>query len=179
MLHLTIPSLELWDESKNEFLYTKAQKLTLEHSLVAISKWEAKWQKPFLDGEKSYEEIIDYIRCMTITQNVDPIVYNYLSDEIIQQIIDYIDSPMTATTLPKEKTQSGRRERVTSELIYYWMFSWSIPMECQKWHLNRLITLIRIFSIKNSKPKKMSGRELMSRNRALNNARRKKLGTKG
>ncbi len=179
MLHLAIPSVELWDEAKNEFVYTKAQKLTLEHSLVAISKWESKWCKPFLDSDKTREEILDYVRCMTITQNVDSNVYQYLTDDNINRIVEYIDSPMTATKLPNTKKTPVRRETVTSELIYYWMISWNIPMECQKWHLNRLLTLIQVFIVKNAKPKKMSQRQIMSRNAALNAARRKKYRTRG
>jgi hypothetical protein len=179
MLHLEIPSAELWDEVNNEFIRTKAQKITLEHSLVSISKWESKWMKPFVDEKKTREELLDYIRCMTITQNVSPDIFKYLSDDNIRQIIEYIDSPMTATILPKMNNQSTRREKVTSELIYYWMISWNIPMECQKWHLNRLLTLIQVFIVKNSKPKKMSQRQLMQRNTALNAARKKKYHTRG
>ena len=111
---------------------------------------------------------------MTITQNVNPIVYNNLTDKNIEDINEYIDKPMTATTFTSEN-KSPNREIITSELIYYWMFSLNIPMECQKWHLNRLLTLIRVCNIKNQPPKKMSRREIMSRNAQLNAARRKKL----
>ena len=115
---------------------------------------------------------------MTITQNVDPKIYNSLTNENIQQINKYIDEPMTATTF-SEVSNTRSREIITSELIYYWMFSLNIPMECQKWHLNRLLTLIRVCNLKNQPPKKMSRRDLMSRNAALNAARRKKLNSKG
>jgi hypothetical protein len=115
---------------------------------------------------------------MTITQNVDPNVYNRLSNENITTINNYIDAPMTATTFSNTNT-SKSREIITSELIYYWMISLNIPMECQKWHLNRLLTLIRVCNVKNTPPKKMSGKEIMSRNAALNAARRKKLNSKG
>ena len=115
---------------------------------------------------------------MTITQNVDPKVYNSLTSKNIQQINEYIDEPMTATTF-NETNNTSNREIVTSELIYYWMFSLNIPMECQKWHLNRLLTLIRVCNIKNQPPKKMSRRDIINRNAALNAARRSKLNSKG
>ena len=180
MLQITVPETEQWDEALNEFVYTKRQTLALEHSLVSISKWEAKWKKPFLtEKAKTKAEMTDYVRCMTLTQNVSPDVYLCLTRENYAQITQYIDDQMTATWFSERDGGKGSREQVTSELIYYWMVALNIPFECQKWHLNRLMTLIRICSIKNGKPKKMSGREVMSRNAALNAARRKKLNTKG
>ena len=180
MLQITIPAVELWDERKQEFVITKEQTLQLEHSLVSISKWESKWCKPFLTKqEKTFEETLDYIKCMTITQNVDPEVYNYLTNENIKEINEYIEAPMTATYFSDEKTNKTSREQVTAELIYYWMIALNIPFECQNWHLNRLLTLIKVCSIKNQPPKKRSRKEIMSRNAALNAARRKQLNTKG
>lgn len=136
--------------------------------------------KPFLDNKtpKTIAETMDYIRCMTITQNVDPEVYNFLTAENIKSINDYIDAPMTATTFSQQNT-SRSREIVTSELIYYWMIALNVPMKCEKWHLNRLLTLIRVCNIKNTPPKKMSKKDIMSRNAALNAARRKQLNSKG
>lgn len=180
MLQIKIPSTELWDEEKQEFINIKEQVLQLEHSLVSVSKWEAKWCKTFLSKkEKSYEEIIDYIKCMTITQNVNPDVYKCLTKENVEQINSYISAPMTATWFSDEKMGSANREQVTSELIYYWMIALNIPFECQKWHLNRLLTLIRVCNIKNKPPKQMNRREIMSRNAALNAARRKQFNTTG
>jgi len=180
MLQITIPAVELWDERKQEFVITKEQTLQLEHSLVSISKWESKWCKPFLSKqEKTSEETLDYIKCMTITQNVDPEVYNYLTIGNINEINEYIEAPMTATYFSDEKTNKTSREQVTAELIYYWMIAFNIPFECQKWHLNRLLTLIKVCNIKNQPPKKRSKKEIMSRNAALNAARRKRLNTSG
>ena len=179
MLTITIPARELFDDRTNEFVYTKDQTLQLEHSLVSISKWESKWHKPFLTKEtKTEEEMRDYIRCMTITQNVDPSVYLGLSRNNLVQIKQYIDDTMTATTF-NDKNKKQSRQVITSELIYYWMVSLNIPFECQKWHLNRLLTLIHICDIKNTPAKKMSRRDVMSRNASLNAARRAKLGTRG
>lgn len=181
MLQITIPSRDdLWDESKGEFVTSKEQKLVLEHSLVSRSKWESKWCKPFLSKqEKTTEETIDYIRCMTLTQNVDPEVYNFLTDDNIRDVNAYIEAPMTATWFSNSNTGKQNREQITAELVYYWMIALNIPFECQKWHLNRLLTLIRVCEVKNSPPKKMSRRELLNRNAALNAARRKQLNSKG
>ncbi len=182
MLKIIVPARELWDEKNQEFINVKEQPLALEHSLVSLSRWESKWCKPFLTRqEKTREEIIDYVRCMTLTENVDPIIYEYLSEGNVKQINSYIDAPMTATWFSEDdkKKSRGSGEQITSELIYYWMVALNIPFECQYWHLNRLITLIRVCEVKNQKPKKMSRRELMSRNASLNAARKQKLNTKG
>lgn len=180
MLQIVIPSVEMWDEVEEKFVYTKEQKLSLEHSLVSLSKWESKWCKPFLSKEaKTIEETIDYIRCMTITQNVNPDIYRYITNENIKEVNKYIEAPMTATIINEPKSNSVNREQITAELIYYWMIALNIPFECQKWHLNKLLTLIRVCNIKNRPPKKMSKSQLMSRNTALNAARKRQLNTKG
>lgn len=184
MLKIIIPGDEQWDPGKEEFVQSrKDQTLALEHSLVSISKWESKWCKPFLRKEPmTDEEIIDYVRCMTLTQNVDPEVYRYLTNENIEQVNQYINAPMTATWFTEEKNQKrkgGSGEQVTSELIYYWMITLNIPPEYQKWHLNRLLTLIRICNTKNQPAKKMSKRDILKRNAALNEARRQQLNTRG
>lgn len=178
MLQITVDEQELFDTSKNEFIYVKQQTLSLEHSLVSLAKWEAKWHKPFLSqASKTEEELIDYIRCMTITQNVNPLVYAGLTDAHYTAIRSYMDDPMTATTINR-RNKSHKREIITAEVIYYWMIALNIPFECQKWHLNRLLTLVDVVSLK-SNPEKMSKNEILRSNRELNAARRKKLHTKG
>lgn len=185
MLKITVPATQIgeeYDESKNEFIpiMTKQQTLQLEHSLVSLSKWEAKWHKPFLSKERrTPEESIDYVRCMTLTQNVDPSVYKALTPQLLAEVSAYIDESMTATVFPKRGNKQTSSEFVTSELIYYWMVSYQIPFECQKWHLSRLLTLINVCNVKNAPQKKMSRQEIMSQNRALNAARRKKYKTRG
>ena len=180
MLRITIPADECWDAKKREFVYTKEQTLQLEHSLVSLSKWESKWNKVFLSKvEKTEEETLDYIRCMTITQNVKPDVYYRLTPSNIKEINEYIAAPMTATYFSEETKGRNNGEQVTSELIYYWMIALNIPFECEKWHLNRLLTLIRVCNVKNQPPKKRSKAEIMSRNAALNAARKKQLNTRG
>lgn len=185
MLYLNVTKKDAYNEKTNRFISVEACTLCLEHSLVSISKWEAKWHKPFLgDKEKTDEELRDYIKCMTITQNVRDEVYQTLSVSEIKLINDYIGDPSTATTFTDRRPEGSgpkRSQIITSELIYSWMVSYKIPFECQRWHLNRLLTLIRICNINNSANggKKMSRGETLSRNRALNAARRSKLGSKG
>lgn len=180
MLRITVPAVEQWDEEKQEFIYAKEQTLQLEHSLVSLSKWEAKWCKVFLTKqEKTLEETLDYVRCMTLTQNVDPNVYNNLTTANINEINRYIEAPMTATYFSEDKAGKPSREQITSELIYYWMIALNIPSEYQKWHLNRLLTLIRVCNIKNQPPRKRSRKEILNHNAALNAARRKQLNTRG
>lgn len=180
MLQITTPDVELWDETTETFSSIKGTTLQLEHSLISLSKWESKWCKPFIATKKmTDEETTDYIRCMTITKNVDPQVYNHLSEENIKQIEEYIKSPQTATTITEEKGGKASREIVTNEVIYYWMTALNIPPEYEKWHLNRLITLIRVANVKNSKPKKKSMKEVMTDNTRLNQARRKMFNSKG
>lgn len=180
MLQITVPAQEFWNEATNEFINTKEVTLTLEHSLVSLSKWESKWCKPFLTKEpKTTEETLDYIKCMTLTQNVPSDVYSRLTPQNIREINDYIENPHTATTIHINQKGPKSSEIITSELIYYWMTALQIPWESQKWHLNRLLTLIQVCNVKNQPPKKMSQRELMSRNSALNAARRQRLHSKG
>lgn len=179
MLQITIPDREYFDDSTQEFFTIKGKTIQLEHSLVAISKWEGKWHKSFLGhAEKTEDEIRDYIKCMTITQHVDPLVYYNLSNENIEAIMAYIADPMTATRFLNDG-EGRSREKVTSELIYYWMIALGVPFECQKWHLNRLLTLIKVCNRKQQKPKKMGKKQLMERNNALNAARRQRLGSRG
>ena len=180
MLRLTVQmSPEGWDEVKEEFVEAKTQTLQLEHSLISLSKWESKWCKPFLSNEKkTTEEVVDYIKFMTLN-SVDPEIYERLSTENFQKIDAYINAPMTATTFSESKQGKNNREVITSELIYYWMVALNIPFECQKWHLNRLLTLVRVCNIKNQPPKKKSRRETASNYAALNAARRKQMNSKG
>lgn len=179
MLRLIVPEKELYDERTGLFVRTKKQVLQLEHSLVSLSKWESKWHKPFLSkNEKSGEEMLDYIRCMTITQNVPDEVYFALDTNELMKINDYLNDSMTATTITKQQGKS-RGEIITSEIIYYWMISLQIPFECEKWNLNRLLTLIEVCNIKNSPGKKMSKSEIMRRNRTLNAARKQQMHTRG
>lgn len=180
MLEITVPAGEFYDEEKNEFVESHETVLRLEHSLVSISKWEAKWKVPFLDEkQKTVEQTLDYIRCMTVSQNVDPLVYKALTPELIEKVNDYVNDPHTATWFNDRKRGGGRKQIVTSELIYGWMTGYNIPWEAQKWHLNRLMTLLRICEIQNTPEKKMSKSEVMARNRALNAQRRAKANSKG
>lgn len=185
MLPIVVPATELFVEDTNEFIQVKKTVLQLEHSLLSLKKWEAKWCIPFLDGNpKTTEQTIDYIRCMTLTQNVNPYVYGALSAQNLEDINNYIDAPMTATWFvedkQKKKNKTVRKEKtITAELVYCWMVMYHIPFECQKWHLNQLITLIRVCNEENNPKKPLKGKALYSRNRALNEARKKKMHTRG
>lgn len=175
MLQITVPAAEYFDERTEEFINVKAYTLQLEHSLISISKWEAKWHKPFIGKEeKTEEETRDYIRCMTITQNVDPIVYLAIPNSEIQRIKEYINDPMTATWFNDRDKRAPSRKVITSEVVYYWMISQNIPIECEKWHFNRLMTLIRVCSEKSQPQKKMSKadrKSLMAQRRAAKRTR--------
>lgn len=180
---ITIPEQSIWDEEKEQFVYVKETKIQIEHSLISLSKWESRWHIPFLGkDDKNDEQIQDYIRCMTLTQHVDPRSYQYIPDSVLKEIFDYIEDPMTATWFSNvEKNQSGlgKREIITAEIIYYWMVTLNIPVQFEKWHLNRLLTLIRVINVKNAPSKKMSKKDILARNRQLNAARRAKSRSKG
>lgn len=185
MLKIHIPKSSVFVDNLGQyggFIETPETDLCLEHSLVSISKWESKWEKPFISKDQhTAEELLDYIKCMTLTQNVDPLVYHAISNDkdMLKKIYAYIDAKMTATTftnrnpnLPAHKTNGGKI--ITSEQIYYWMFQSQIPIQCEKWHLNRLLTLIRIYSVENGNGKKMSKSETLAQYKAINAARRAK-----
>ena len=180
MLQLRFPDTEFYDERTEKFIQIKGQTIQLEHSLVSISKWEAKWKKPFLSRSgHTREETLDYVRCMTTTQNVNPNLYKVLTDDQIRQVNRYIDDPMTATTISKQEGKGASARVITSEEIYYAMVAYQIPFECQRWHFNRLMMLIRVCDERNKPKKKMRKGEIAKRNRSLNAARRARLGTKG
>lgn len=180
MLKLYVPDREFYDEKANRFFTTKATVLQLEHSLLSLSKWESDWCKPFLDKkEKTPEEMLDYVRCMTINKEVNPNVYYALNTDEIKAIFQYVERPMTATWFSDDKRGRMSREIITSEIIYYWMIALKIPFECQKWHLNRLLTLIKVCSIKEQPPKKMGKKAIYQQNRAINAAHRRAHNSKG
>ena len=180
MLTIIVPETEIYNEALNEFVYTKETQLRLEHSLVSISKWESKWKIPFFGNDKkTQDQIIDYVKCMTTTQNVPDQVYMCLTSENFKTIGEYIEDSKTATWF-SDNTNRPSSEIITSEVIYYWMTAYSIPFECQKWHINRLLTLIKVCSIKNqSGDKKMSRSAILKQNAALNKSRRARYGSKG
>ena len=182
MLKLQIPSTELFDERTNEFSYTDAFEVELEHSLVSMSKWEAHYNKPFLSKkERTTEEVLYYVRCMANKELTDQQL-SLLVRYYMKSIEEYVKAPMTATWFAKQEGESGTKgsgEAVTSELVYYWMVALNIPFECQHWHLNRLLTLIQVCNVKNKPPKKMSRSSILKNNAALNKARRAKMHSKG
>lgn len=182
MLKLHVPSREWFDDATQTFLNTKSGDLMLEHSLLSLSKWEAKWKKPFLDGtlQRTDMEFLDYIRCMTINQGVDQMVYYSLTPDLIDQIRKYVEDPMTATTITRRQNKSPKtKKKITSEVIYSLMIRYGIPFECQKWHLNRLMTLIEVCGVESGGQGKMSKAEIMKENAAINAMRKAKHNTRG
>lgn len=176
MLTLTVPEGEMFRDATQEFVTIPEQTLTLEHSLISISKWEAIHHKPFLTNKpKTKTESIDYFRCMSVGKDVNPLVWFNLSPDIIKQITDYMSDPMTATTVKEKPGSKGRSSQVlTSELIYCYMAEYGIPFSCEKWHINRLLTLIRVCNARQEPQQKMKPRDVLAQNRMLNAARRKR-----
>lgn len=183
MLTIRIPGEEYYDDSSWTFVRNKETTLQLEHSLVSLAKWESIHNKPFLHTDKlTRQETLDYIRCMTITQNTDPAVYDRIPQTTLDQIRQYMDKRATATTFSRiaDGGSGGAKPQiVTAEIIYYWMFTFGIPMECQKWHLNRLMDQIKVCSIRSGPGKKMPKHEAARQQRELNAARKRKHGTRG
>lgn len=180
MLTITIPETELFDEENSSIEIVKERELQLEHSLLSISKWESIWKKPFLSNtQKTRAEILSYVKCMTVGQPAPDIVYSKcISNRNLHLIEEYIDDKMTATTISNRNRRRSSKI-ITSEVIYCWMIQNSIPFECQKWHLNRLLMLIEVCSIENGPKKKMSQKDVLSRNDALNEMRKAKYKTSG
>ena len=179
MLKIVIKEGERFNEETSQISYAKETVLHLEHSLISLSKWESKWHKSFLDDQKTEEEMLDYVRCMTIMQNVDPSIYNHLSIDNMKEIKAYLDDPMTATTFSDNRVPRSRQKKTTAELIYYWMITLQIPVEFEKWHLNRLLTLIRVCNIENAPKKKMRKGDIYKQNAMLNEQRKKMFNTQG
>ena len=196
MLKLKIPARQVWDPNKEEFFYVKETTLRLEHSLLSLAKWESKWHIPFFSTGQSMtrEQQLDYLRCMTLDKGVDPNVYQFLTREQMTAVNTYMDDPMTATwfhgepkpnernnqSTPRPKARPRRNgTATTAEVLYCQMFQLGIPKECEKWHLNRLLTLLRVCSESQMPPKKMSPGEATAQRQMLNAQRKAKLGTRG
>ena len=174
VLDLYVPGKEFWNSELQEFIYTKDITLHLKHSLVSLTRWEQHYKRRFLDdGPKNEEEYRFYIQCMTLNKDVDPLIYTVLQEDDIKKVTDYLHDSMTATTLPKQNNNRSNSEKLSSELIYYYMSALNIPFECEKWFLNNLIILISIASIKNN-PQEKKSKPSWSSIRALNAARNAK-----
>lgn len=180
MLEISINENELFDENTNRFIKIPQTRIELEHSLISISKWESQTHKRFFSTkDMTPEEKLQYIKCMTITKNVNPNAYYGLTRRDFKKISEYINDPMTATTFSKSNNQKPGSEQVSSELVYYWMTELNIPWEAEKWHINRLLTLIKVCSIKRQPPKKMSKADTLRHYDKLNASRRARMHSKG
>lgn len=180
MYTLKVPKGEFFNEELGEFFYTEPTEILLEHSLLSASKWESKYKRPFLSSKgMDAEELLDYVRMMTLSFVIDDRVYLAIPEEQLVGVLKYIEDPMTATTFREEQNRHFNRQIITTELIYYWMTSLNIPFECEKWHLNRLLALIRVCSIKSSPQKKMSKADIARQQRELNEKRKREYNTRG
>lgn len=180
MITVNIPETELYDEKTNTFFTVPKKTIRLEHSLIAVSLWESKWKRCFTQKPPATpDEIVDYIRCMCLDKNVDEIAFRAIQVEDYKRVLDYIADPMTATTITDRSHGRTNHESMTSEVIYFYMTAFNIPFSCEKWHLNRLLTLIKVCSIKNGGDQKMGRNDIMSQNKALNAARRAKMHSRG
>lgn len=185
MLKIELPGGEFWDEKNNVFITTKPRTLRLEHSLISLTRWEQHYKRRYLSkvsGPKTVKEMCYYFYCMSLDQNVEPWVFENMPMETYQKIVDYINDTMTASEVhdsAPQKKKTIKQEELSSELIYCYMFQLGIPIECEKWHLNNLLMLIRIMSEKNEPPKKMSQKEIMKDYAAINKANKARFHTKG
>lgn len=180
MLTITIPGAEYFDEELEEFITYDGTVLQLEHSLVALSKWESITEKAFLGNQElTPEEVLLYFQCMSIDEKTPPEIFQHLTEENIQAINKYIEAKMSATWFNDRPGRPTPRMTITAELIYHWMFSAEIPIECETWHLNRLFTLIKIYGVKNAPAKKIDKHEAARQQRELNAQRRAQHGSSG
>lgn len=182
MISIHIPKNELFNERTETFLNIPETTLTMEHSLISIRKWEGVWKIPFLSSEKTPEQLIDYLKIMTLTKNVDPSVYYAIPEVEMRRVVEYIKDKKTAMTINNSLIGAQKRsgELVTAETIYWWMITLGIPWEFEKWHLEQLLALIQFISIKNDpKKKKMSEKDVIRRNAEINARNRAKYGIKG
>lgn len=181
MLEITIKEDEVYDEKSNRFVIIPERTFTLEHSLISISRWESKWKIPYFESEKTVEQELDYIKCMVVGSLKDVGLLKMLSAKNHMEIRDYIGDPMTATTFVSHNPQKSKskKEVMTSEVIYSHMFACGIDIECQKWHINRLLTLIKVCSLQNAPKEKMSKKQTSEWNAAQNAARRAKHNSRG
>lgn len=180
MLKITVDATEVFNDETSEFSQTGGTTIELEHSLVSLASWESKWEKSFLGSkDKTSEETLDYIRCMALDKSLPEDLFERIPPEEIRRVNDYLSAKMTATTFGDDGNQASSRQIITAEIIYSWMVGLNVPFECQYWHLTRLITLVRVLNVQNAPKKKSNPHQIAGRNRAINDARKKQLGTTG
>ena len=180
MLTIYVGATEHFDEKTREFSYVGGTPIQLEYSLAILSKWESKFNKPFLGPQKkTREETISFIQEMIITPEISPDIINEFTLQNFKDVNAYMESKQTATWFSDTPEPKTSREVITAELIYYWLVTFNIPWEAQHWHLNKLFTLIKVFNAKSEKPKKMTPGQAAARRRELNEQRKQQYKTAG
>lgn len=179
--HLCLPTREIFDSEKQEFGVIGGIEIDLEYSLYTISLWESKWKKPFISNSDKLtgEEEVGLYEAMCLTKGVDRVMWGLLTLPLKKDIFQYMADPMSATTVKSNNNRPGKREIITTEIIYYWMSSLNIPYSCEHWHFNRLLKLIEVGFIKQAPPKKMSKREAAMQYKSLNEQRKAMWNTRG
>lgn len=176
MLEIEVVLGESFDETTEKFVKSETVRLQLEHSLVSLSKWEAIHEKPFLSSQqRTDEETISYIKAMIVGSEPSPEVFYKLLSDHIDLIMKYVSAKATGTFLPEQPNNSSRREVITSEKIYYWMSKLNIDMSCERWHLNKLFSYLRLHAVLEGPKKKMT----LEERRTLNAQRKKEWNTTG
>jgi len=160
---------------------SEAVELTFEHSLVSLSKWEAFYEKPFYSKEsQTEEETKKYLLFMLLPENLPIDFSSWITAKHVEVVQEYINSKQTATTFTEVPDGRPSTETITNEVIYSWLVTFGIPFHpVETWHLNRLMTIVKIMGIKSTKPKKMTRSQQAEKYRKLNEQRRKDLGTTG
>lgn len=179
---------ELFDEETNTFLHPVGKKLHLEHSLLSISKWEAEWEIPFLNTDKTSEQSLSYIKCCVLDDDFDELLLNTLSDKNILDFNAYLSKGMTAKKIIdlrsslSQKRKSRRpasQKALTSEDIYYSMIQFHVWKECEEWPLQRLLSLLQLCSLKSNSTGEMSKSDQAKFYREENARRKAKYHTNG
>lgn len=180
MITIDLGTLEYYDSEKNEFVYEEGGKVRFEYSLKMLYEWEGKWKKAFLKGNKNLttEEAVDFYIMMAL----DPIDKKFMTGEAMETLSKYVNDPQTATTFADGQngnTSPSKGKIFTSEELYAMMITSNVPLDFENRNLNRLITILRVISVQNTPPKKMSKNDIYRQNAALNAERKARLNTKG
>lgn len=181
MITIDLGTIEYYDGNLNEFVYDEGGIVRFEYSLKVLYDWEGKWKKPFLKGELTDNEWLDFYMMMAL----DPIEERFMTENVMRMLAEYISDSNTATTFTSiDNGQNGNKtsskgKLYTAEELYAMMFEAGIDIEFETRNLNRLLVILRIISSHNSPPKKMSKNDVYRQNASLNAQRKAQMKTKG